>query len=213
MANLIADMSPRKAAVVVGIAILAMFVLAVAVDELVLPNFIGPGDTAALAGDIQANKARFGVAVVGYLIILLLDAAIAVALYVILKPANKVLASLTAAFRLLYAEILVISVFALVLQFIDAYIYGTVKLIGYVFFTAHILVLGYVVVKSGYMPKSLGVLLIIASLCYVLLLFGKSLVPEKLLPIFVVPAAGAELLLGICLLWKRSKIPAMEASN
>jgi hypothetical protein len=213
MANLIADMSPRKAAVIVGVAILAMFVLAIVVDELVLANFIGPGDTAALARDMQANTARFGVGVVGYLIILFLDAAIAVALYVILKPANKVLASLTAALRLLYAEILVISVFALALQFIDAYIYGTLKLIGYVFFTAHVLVLGYAVFRSGYMPRSLGILLIIASLCYVVLLFGKSFVPEKLLPIFVVPAAAAELLLGIWLLWKRAKLPAMESSR
>jgi len=213
MANFIADMSPRKAAIVVGIAILAMFVLAIVVDEFVLSNFIGPGDTAALAGDMEANEARFGVAVVGYLIILLLDAAIAVALYVILKPANRILASLTAVLRLLYAAILVISVFVLVLRFIDAYGYGTAKLIGYVFFTAHIFVLGYAVVKSGYMPRSLGVLLIIASLCYVVLIFGKSLVPEKLLPIFVVPAAAAELLLGIWLLWKRSKIPAMESSS
>jgi hypothetical protein len=213
MANRIADMSPRKAAIIVGTAILAMFVLAVVVDEFVLSNFIGPGDTAALAGDMEANEARFGVAVVGYLIILLLDAAIAVALYVILKPANRILASLTAVLRLLYAAILVISVFALVLRFIDAYGYGTLKLIGYVFFTAHIFVLGYAVVKSAYLPRSLGVLLIIASLCYVVLIFGKSLVPEKLLPIFVVPAAAAELLLGIWLLWKRSKLPVMESSS
>ncbi len=213
MANRIADMSPRKAAIVVGVAILAMFVLAIVVDELVLSNFIGPGDTAALARDIEANEARFGVAVVGYLIILLLDAAIALALYVILKPANKILASLTAALRLLYAAILIIGVFALALRFIDAYSYGTLKLIGYVFFTAHILVLGYATFKSAYMPRSLGVLLIIASLCYVVLLFGKSLVPEKLLPVFVVPAAGAELLLGIWLLWKRATIPAMKSSS
>lgn len=208
-----AETSPRKAAIVVGIAILAMFVLAIVVDEFVLPNFIGPGDTAALAGDMEANEARFGVAVVGYLIILMLDAVIALALYVILKPANKVLASLTAVLRLLYAAILVISVFALALRFIDAYGYGTLKLIGYVFFTAHIFVLGYSVFKSAYMPRSLGVLLIIASLCYVVLIFGKSLVPEKLLPIFVVPAAAAELLLGIWLFWKRAKIPSMKPSS
>ncbi|UCH77716.1 MAG: DUF4386 domain-containing protein [Candidatus Coatesbacteria bacterium] len=208
-----AETSPRKAAIVVGIAILAMFVLAIVVDEFVLPNFIGPGDTAALARDMEVKEARFGLGVIGYLLILILDAVIALALYVILKPANKILASLTAVLRLLYAAILVISVLALVLRFIDAYSYGTVKLIGYVFFTAHIFVLGYAVFKSAYMPRSLGVLLIIASLCYVVLLFGSSMVPEKLLPIFVVPAALAELLLGIWLLWKRAKIPATISSS
>jgi len=198
---------------VVGVAILAMFVLAIVVDEFVLPNFIGPGDAAALARDMEVKEARFGLGVVGYLLILILDAVIALALYVILKPAHKVIASLTAALRLLYAEVLVIGVLALALRFIDAYSYGTVKLIGYVFFTAHILVLGYAVFKSAYMPRSLGVLLIIASLCYVVLLFGGSIVPEKLLPIFVVPAALAELVLGIWLLWKRAIIPATASSS
>lgn len=213
MTNRIAYISPRKAAIAVGIAILAMFVLAIVVDELVLPNFIGPGDTAALARDIEANETRFGVAVVGYLVILLLDAVIAVGLYVVLRPANKILASLTAVLRLLYAGILVISVFVLALRFIDAYSYGTVKLIGYVFFAVHIFVLGYSVFKSRYMPRSLGALLIIASLCYIVLLFGKSLVPERLLPIFVVPAALAELLLGIWLLWRRNKIPVTKPAS
>lgn len=209
MTHHIANFSPRKAAIVVGIAIIAMFFLAIFVDEFVLSNFIGPGDTATLASDIEANQMRFGIAVAGYLIILMLDAAIALALYVILKPANKKFASLTAVLRLLYAAILVISVLALVFQFFNVYSYGTTKLIGYIFFTAHIFVLGYSVFKSGYIPRSLGVLLIIASFCYIVLLYGKSLVPEALLPIFVVPAALAELLLGIWLLLKRHKLPEM----
>ncbi|MBA7606238.1 hypothetical protein ES703_13386 [subsurface metagenome] len=93
----------------------------------------------------------------------------------------------------------------------DVYSYGTIKLIGYIFFTAHVFVLGYSVFKSGYIPRSLGVLLIIASFCYIILLFGNFLVPEALLPIFVVPAAIAELSLGIWLLLKRAKIPVMKS--
>jgi hypothetical protein len=77
------------------------------------------------------------------------------------------------------------------------------------FFTAHIFVLGFSVIKSGYIAKSLGVLLIIAFFCYLVLLYGKSLVPEALLVIFVVPAAIAELALGIWLLVKRAKMPEM----
>ncbi len=209
----IADISPRKAALVVGVGLIAMFFLAIIVDDFVLSNFIGPGDTETLASDIEASEMRFGIAVAGYLIILMLDVAIALALYVILKPANKKLASLTAVLRLLYAAILVISVLALVFQFIDVYRYGNTKLIGYIFFTAHIFVLGYSVFKSSYIPRSLGVLLIIASFCYIILLYGNFLVPEALLPIFVVPAAIAELLLGIWLLLKRAKLPEMKSLN
>jgi hypothetical protein len=213
MTNLIPDMSPRKAAIVVGVAIIAMFILAIIVDEFVLANFIGPGYTAELARDIEADGTRFGIAVAGYLIILMLDVAIALALYVILKPANKVLAWLTSVLRLLYSVILVISVLALVFHFINVYSYGSTKLIGYLFFTAHIFALGYSVLKSGYIAKSLGVLLIIAFFCYIILLYGKPLVPEALMVIFVVPAAIAELLLGIWLLWKRAKIPEIGKST
>lgn len=213
MTNLIPDMSSRKAAIVVGVSIIAMFILAIIVDEFVLANFIGPGDTETLASDIKANEMRFGFAVAGYLIILMLDVAIALALYVILKPANEKLASLTALLRLLYAAILIISVLAFVFQFIDVYGYGSAKLIGYLFFTAHIFVLGYSVFKSGYIAKGLGVLLLIAFFCYIVLLYGKSLVPEALLIIFVVPAAIAELALGIWLLFKRAKIPEIRKST
>ncbi|MGB7055542.1 MAG: DUF4386 domain-containing protein, partial [bacterium] len=150
MTNSIANMSPRKAAIVVGVAIIAMFFLAIVVDNFILSNFIGPGDTAALAKDIEADQMRFGLAVAGYLIILMLDMAIALALYVILKPVSKILASLTAIFRLLYTAIMVISVLALVVQIIGVYGYGNMKLIGYIFFTAHIFVLGYSVLRSVY---------------------------------------------------------------
>ena len=211
MTHRITDISPRNAAIVVGIALIAMFFLAFFVDDFVLANFIGPGDTATLASDIEANEMRFGIAVAGYLVILMLDAAIALALYVILKPANKKFASFTAILRSLYAAILVISVLALVFQFIDVYSYGTIKLIGYAFFTAHIFVLGYAVFTSGYILKALGILLIIAGFCYPMLFYGRSVIPEALLVIFVVPAAIAELFLGMWLLVKRNKLPEMKS--
>jgi hypothetical protein len=188
-----------------------MFILAIVVDNFILSNFIGPGDVASLASDIEANGMRFSFAVAGYLLILMLDVAIALALYVVLKPASKKLAALTSILRLLYAAILVIAVLALVFLFIDVYSYVTVKLIGYIFFTGHIFFLGYAVLKSGYIPKGFGILLLIAFLCYIVLLYGKSYVPEALLPIFVVPAAIAELALGIWLLVKRATMPELRA--
>ena len=211
MTNRVAGMSPRLAAIVVGVAIIAMVILAIIVDNFILSNFFGPGDVASLASDIEANGMRFGFAVAGYLLILMLDVAIALALYVVLNPASKKLAALTSVLRLLYAVILVISVLALAFQFVDVYSYVTVKLIGYIFFTGHIFFLGYAVLKSGYIPKGFGILLLIAFLCYIILLYGKSYVPEALLPIFVVPAAIAELALGIWLLVKRAKMPALKS--
>ena len=119
MKKFIAHLSPGKAAMVVGIAFITSVFIVTLVDDFLLANFVVPGDTAALARDIDANGRLFGFAVVGYLLVLALDSIIGLALYVVLKPANKNLALLTAVLRLLYACILVSGLFALVFQIID----------------------------------------------------------------------------------------------
>jgi len=208
MTNRIVDISQQKAAIVVGIAMIISAILAFIVDDFILPNFIRPGDTAALANDIKANEMLFGIAVAVYLIILMCDVSIALGLYVILKPANKNLASLTAVLRVLYVAFAVISIFALVFQFIDVYSYETIKLIGYVFFPCHLFVTGYSVFKSGYIPRVLGVLLIVASFCYVIF-YVNFLVPEALLLIIMMCMAIGEISLDIWLLLKSAKITEM----
>ena len=211
MTNLIANISQRKAAMVVGISFITSLLLAIFVGNFILPNFINPGDTAALANDIKANERLFSIAVIVYLIILALDATIALALYIVLKPANKILASLSGLFRLLYAATMVISVLALAYQFIDVYSYGTIKLwIGYLFFTCHIFVTGYAVFKSGYIPRVIGVLLMIVSFCYVMAFYVSFPVPEAILIIYMVFMIIGELSLSLWLLLKNAKIPEMK---
>ena len=119
MKNFITNLSTSKAAMVVGIAFISSVFILTLVDDFLLANFVVPGDTEALASDIEANGRRFGFAVLGYLLVLALDSLIGLALYVVLKPANKNLASLTAVLRLLYAFTLIIGLFTLALQIID----------------------------------------------------------------------------------------------
>ena len=132
----------------------------------------------------------------------------ALALYILLKPANKNLASLMAVLKLLYVVIIVISIIALVFLFIDVYSYETIKLIGYLFFMGHLFVTGYVVFKSDYIPRVLGVLLIFASFCYIPV-FYINFLGEALLLIFVVCMVIGEISLYIWLLLKNSKISEM----
>ena len=206
MKNLIADLSTSKAAMVVGIAIITSVFIVTLVDDFLLANFVVPGDTEALARDIRADGRLFGFAVVGYLLVLLLDSIIGLALYVVLKPANKNLAFLTAVLRLLYACILASGLFSLVFQVIDVYGYATLKLTGYIFFALHILLLGYAVFKSGYIPKSLGILLILASFTYIVFFVDLRL-PEILGVIIMLIMAIAELSLSIWLIVKGNGLP------
>ena len=207
MKNSIANLSTSNAALVVGVAFITSVIIVTIVDDFLLANFVVPGDSAALAKDIKANGKLFGFAVVGYLIVLALDSIIGLALYIVLKPSSKNLALITATLRLLYAGILVIGLFALVVRVVDVYGYATIKLFGYLFFSLHIFVLGYSVFKSGYIPKILGVLLIIAAFTYIVFFIDLHL-SEVLEVITMLTMAIAELSLSIWLMVKRNTLPA-----
>ena len=197
---------------VVGIAFITSVLIVTIVDDFLLANFVVPGDTKVLANDIQANERLFGYAVVGYLLVLVLDAIIAIALYVVLKPADKHLASLTTVLRLLYALTLIMGVLALAFKSIDAYGYASIKLLGYVFFALHIFILGYSVFKSAYIPKILGILLVVASFTYIIFFVDFQL-PEALNVITMLTMAVAELSLSIWLLVQRKRLPAQTDST
>jgi hypothetical protein len=46
------------------------------------------------------------------------------------------------------------------------------------FFSLHLFVFGYLVYKSGYFPKVLGILLLLVAFCYLLQDFGTMLFPQ-----------------------------------
>jgi len=210
MTKHISDISQRKAARVIGFSFLIMLFLAIFAILFVLSNLIVPGDAAKTTKNIKANHLLFIIAIASYFIILTLDVVVALTLYVVLKPVNKNLALLMTLLRVVYAAIMGISLFALMLLFVNAYIYG--ELIAYIFFISHLSVLGYLVFKSGYIPRILGVLLIIASFSYFIIQYGNFILPKnwyEVLYLITYPAAFAEIYLGIWLLIKSVKISKM----
>ena len=62
---------------------------------------------------------------------------------------------------------------ALVMMFLNAH--ENVVLIWGLFFGLHLLVFGYLVYMSGYLPKFLGLLLLIVAFCYLIQDFGNML--------------------------------------
>jgi hypothetical protein len=210
MTNYTTDIPKRKAARIAGFGLLTMFFLGPLAILFILSNLIVPGDAATTVNNVKANVLLFGIGIAIYLIIL--DVVVALTLYIVLKPVNKNLSLLVAVSRLAYAAIMVISLLALVLLFVDAYSYG--MLIAYIFFIFHLLILGFLVYKSGYIPRSLGVLLIIASFCYLILNYGEFLLPKELYDALfmtaMLPATFAEISLGLWLLLKANKLPEIN---
>jgi len=74
-----------------------------------------------------------------------------------------------------------------------------------VFFGFTCLIRGYLIYKSGYFPKVLGVLIVAAGVSYLLNSFALLLAPsfaQSIFPAVLVPAFVGELLLSLWLLTK-----------
>ena len=239
MTNRIADISLRKAARVAGFGYIIIFISGIFANFFVLQSLIVPGDAATTANNIMANEMLFRIGIVSFIIMVIFDLVLAWALYVLLKPVNKSLTLLAAWFRLVNATIFGIALYNLfsVLQLVSGADYLTVFetgqlqaqvmlflnafnvtwLIGLVFFGFHLLVLGYLIFKSGYIPRILGVLLIVASLAYLIDSFANFLLPNYtnyatiFLLIVLVPGVIAELSFTFWLLIKGGKIPEMKS--
>lgn len=168
---------------------------------LYLPStLIVAGDAATTAKQIMASDGLFRLGMVGDSVVFLIEIVLTVLLYELLKPVSKTL-SLIAAFARLAMTIVqglnllnhffvllllsgagYLAVFssdqlhALVLLFLNAH--ESVVQIWGLFFGLHLALLGYLVYRSGYIPKILGGFLVIASLCYFVQNFGMILLPQ-----------------------------------
>jgi len=214
MKDFFANISLNKTAIISGIGFLLMFIIAFTGMPF-YQNLLVPGDEAATVSNIMANLSQFRIGVASYLIVLILDVVVAVGLYLVFKQVNKNIALLQMWLRLIYTAIALISLIVLVLLYVNAY--NLAQLIAYAFFIPHVFVLGYLVYKSGYMPRIIGILLIIASFCYVILLYGVFILPQNVLQasllIFIALAIIGELSIGIGLIWQgvRKEIPEMKS--
>jgi hypothetical protein len=77
--------------------------------------------------------------------------------------------------------------------------------IALIFFGVECIIVGYLIFRSGYMPSSIGVLMQIAGVCYVINSFALLLSPplsSVLFPAILIPSLIAELSLALWLLVK-----------
>ena len=228
------DLSTRSAARIAGVSLLAMAAIAV-LGTVGTQNPIVAGDAARTASNIMAGEFLFRAGVVGWLVVAILDVIVALALYVVLRQVNRSLSMLAAWFRLVYAAIFVASVVNLLqaVQLLSDAAYTTLGAnqvnaqamlaldafkngwaLGLVLFGVSLGLLGYLVYVSGYIPKLLGVLLLIAAVGYVVANLGKVLLPEyggTLDTVVAVPAAIGELAFAVWLLARAGRLPDGDA--
>ena len=209
----LADISQSKGAKAIGYGFLLMFILVIIGELLIFQRLIVDGDAATTAKNVKANEVLFRIGIAVYFVIITVDATIALAVYVAFKPVSKNLALVSSVFRLTFDAIMVFALISISLLSFDEYFLG--KVIAYIFSILTIFTLGCLVLKAGYMPKSLGALLIFASFCYFIIFFGHFFIPTELYEVLyltaMLPATFAEMSIGIWLLLKADKIPEMNS--
>lgn len=201
MKTKVTELSPSAYARIAGVLYLIITVAAVFAHFVIPDQLIVPGDAAATAANITTSESLFRMGAVGSeLIILLSEIVLSVVLYVLLKPVNKTLSLVAAVSRLAMTTIHglnllnyyfvlqllqsgdTLAVFsqaqvnALVTLFLDAHSTGFT--IGVAFLVPHVLILGYLIFKSGYFPKVLGILFIAAGVGYLFDTTGLLLVAD-----------------------------------
>lgn len=230
MTERIVNPSQLQMARIAGVLYLTIIISGIFAEFFVRQSLVVSGDAATTAENIMASAGLFRMGIAGDLIMIMSDVALALIFYILLKPVSNTLALLAAFFRLAQATTLGINllnlffvlqllngadylaalgpeqVHALVLLFLNAH--STGYAIGLVFFGFSILVLGYLIFRSGYIPRILGILLMLASLGYLVDSFAHVLLPNYAdyaavftLVVFT-PAFIAELSLALWLLLK-----------
>ncbi|UCH63685.1 MAG: DUF4386 domain-containing protein [Fidelibacterota bacterium] len=192
--------SPKKTARIAGLLYLMMFPLGMFVMAYVHPKLIVPGDAATTANNIMASEGLFRLSIVSALIIQLINIFVVLVLYKLLKPVNKNLALLMVIFILIgvpiqmlnqlnhSAALLLLSgadyltaftadqLQALVPLFLDLHEHG-INIAG-IFWGLWLFPMGYLVFKSGYLPRILGLLLIIGGFGYLIEFVALFLFPN-----------------------------------
>ena len=213
--NRFTAISLRTAAMVAGVGLLLMAILSPIAYLNTFQSLVKFDDAALTAQNILSSMGAFRTCILLLFTVAILDIVVAWGLYILLVPANKNLSALAAWLRVIYGGIFIFAISKLyvALQVITpdgtqtmSYLkaFQSIWDMGLILFGFHLLVLGYLVSKSGYIPKWLGVVLVLAAVGYIVDGFGKTISPDYKLNIAQFTFVG-EVLLIFWLLWKAIK--------
>jgi hypothetical protein len=212
-----------KAALIAGFGLLIMALTVPFAEFYIFPKLI-TDDIVNTTNNIINNRMLFTISIFLHFITLIADIIVAWALYIFLKPVNKEFSLLTAWFRLIYTAVYLVALVNLIKilsligssnltngnqQFENVNFYiDSFRLewsFGLIIFAIYLIFLGYLVIKSSYVPKVIGVLILIAGLGYLTHTLGAFIIPTINLDFLFFTFFG-ELIFMIWLLTKGRKI-------
>ncbi len=180
------SISQRKSALIAGISLLVMAVVAGLSYGYLHGNLVVADDAQATLDNLKTSTDLFYAEIFGWKVIFILDGLVAWSLYHFFKKSNKGLAFLSSFLRVIYTAFLGIAIYNLpqVMTVINDQLgqfgmnNGMDQVMHYlnsfediwskslIIFGFHLTLLGFLAFKADYVPKIWGVLLVIAGFSY-----------------------------------------------
>jgi magnesium-transporting ATPase (P-type) len=226
----------RTSALTAGTVLMIMTLAAFFSYGFAHAHLLVQGDANATLQNMIAQNNLFKAEILGWIIILICDIVVAWSCYVFLKPIHPHLSLLGAWLRLTYATILGIAIMNLlfvqllsnstndlsgftsnqlgVQVMLHLKAFDSMWSVGLLVFGGHLLILGMLTLRSDSVPKCIGILLLIASVGYILIHLGKLFFADyegtgRILEfVFIVPMTAGELCFGLWMLFRGGKVTA-----
>jgi hypothetical protein len=182
--------SQRQIALISGFSLLGLAIVIIIAQGITMGSILVDGNPGLSIENILSQPNRFRLMIFLHLVAVILDLVVAWALFIFLKPAKDDLSLLAAWARIAYtiffgfAIVTLYGVFQLLGDgaylnaFTSTEIEAKVALqlagfkdiwnVGYLFFGLHLALLGIVSYRSGFLPKFLGILLVVGGVSYLL---------------------------------------------
>jgi hypothetical protein len=224
--------SPQVYAKFGGLFYLIIIVAGLFTEGFIKDKLIVSGDPSATAAHIMASEHLWRIGIIGNLIMHISDVPLMLIFYVLLRPVSRNLALLAVLFNLVSTAVIVANDLNLLTPLfllggadylkafesnqLNALAYLSLKSndfgygIGLIFFGCECLVLGYLIFKSDYLPKTIGILMQIAGSCYLVNSFALLIAPafaNMLFPAILVPSFIGESSFCVWLIVKGVNVP------
>jgi len=235
----------KQIAKISGLAYLMIFITGIYSNFFILEKLTNSTDSVIIAESILNNSQQLIYGLIGFSIMLIFDILLIWSLFAFLFKVNKRLAFLMSVFRFINAFAFGVALLSLIevynvvvehsslsmiiaLDLQDQVMlllnrFDTIWAIGLLFFSIHLLFLGWLILKSKHIPNVFGLLIILASLGYLidtiaaLLLDNYSAYEDIFAIIVIMPAFIGELSFTIWLLFygfkRRSKSMKISLLN
>lgn len=217
---------------IAGILYLLIIGFGLIAQVFVRDNLVNYQDATVTARNILSSEFWYRFGFVSELMMLVCDIGVTTILYILLRDFSRNLTLLSSFFRI--TSIIVLSTVALshyaalfflgnsnylnvfnldqlnALALLSIKLHGSGYNISLLFFGIHLIVLGYLIYKSGYFPKSIGVLLLFGGVCYYINSLTWFLFPtlvNVIYPTILIPCSIGEFVFSLWLLIKGIRPP------